>query len=192
MTPRTIARQAPLSTEFSRRDYWSGLPFPSPGDLPDPGIKPGSPALQADSLPSEPCGTWQKASCCFSSFEAPSCPSPSPPWPRRSLKTMNITMFFCLDWLVTRGGRASGWTLCSGPPTYSSLAPLHLYMFSWGPDSLFSPSFRQPQDLCMCCSLSSNTHPLSPSPPHTCAFSQFFPSALPNRKHPPLCPSDIM
>ena len=40
--------------EFSRQEYWSGLPFPSPGDLPDPGIKPGSPALQADTLPSEP------------------------------------------------------------------------------------------------------------------------------------------
>ena len=41
---------------FSRQEYWSGLPFPSPGDLPDPGIKPGSPVLQADSLPSEPPG----------------------------------------------------------------------------------------------------------------------------------------
>ena len=50
----TIAQQAPLSMEFSRREYWSGLPFPSPGDLPDLGIEPGSPALQADSLPSEP------------------------------------------------------------------------------------------------------------------------------------------
>ena len=40
--------------EFSRQEYWSGLPFPSPGELPDPGIKPVSPALQADSLPSEP------------------------------------------------------------------------------------------------------------------------------------------
>ena len=40
--------------EFSRQEYWSGLPFPSPGDLPDPGIKPRSPALQVDSLPSEP------------------------------------------------------------------------------------------------------------------------------------------
>ena len=39
---------------FSRQEYWSGLPFPSPGDLPDPGIEPGSPALQADALPSEP------------------------------------------------------------------------------------------------------------------------------------------
>jgi len=42
--------------EFSRQEYWSGLPFPSPGDLPDLGIKPGSPALQADALPSEPPG----------------------------------------------------------------------------------------------------------------------------------------
>ena len=47
---------APLSMEFSRQEYWSGLPFPSPGDLSNPGIKPGSPALQADSLLSEPPG----------------------------------------------------------------------------------------------------------------------------------------
>ena len=54
VTPWTVAHQAPLSMGFSRQEYWSGLPFPSPGDLPNPGIKPGSPALQADSLPSEP------------------------------------------------------------------------------------------------------------------------------------------
>ena len=53
-TPWTVAHQAPPSMEFSRQAYWSGLPFPSPGDLPDPGIKPGSPTLQADALPSEP------------------------------------------------------------------------------------------------------------------------------------------
>ena len=53
VTPWTVARQAPLSVGFSRQEYWSGLPFPSPGDLPDPGIKPRSPALQADSLPAE-------------------------------------------------------------------------------------------------------------------------------------------
>ena len=46
----TIAWQAPLSTEFSRQEYWNRLPFPPPGYLPDPGIEPGSPALQADSL----------------------------------------------------------------------------------------------------------------------------------------------
>ena len=53
VTPWTVACQAPLSMGFSRQEYWSGLPFPSPGDLPDPGIEPGSPALQADSLPTE-------------------------------------------------------------------------------------------------------------------------------------------
>ena len=52
-TPWTVACQAPLFMGFSRQEYWNGLPFPSPGDLPDPGIEPGSPALQADSLPTE-------------------------------------------------------------------------------------------------------------------------------------------
>ena len=55
-TPWTVAYQAPQSVEFSRQEYWSGLPFPSPGDVPDPGIKPGSPALWADASPSEPPG----------------------------------------------------------------------------------------------------------------------------------------
>ena len=53
-TTWTVAHQAPLSMEFSRQVYWIGLPFPSPGDRPNPGIEPGSPALQADSLLSEP------------------------------------------------------------------------------------------------------------------------------------------
>ena len=56
MTPCTVAGQAPLSREFSRQEYWSRLPFPSPEDLPDPGIDPGSPALEADSFPCEPPG----------------------------------------------------------------------------------------------------------------------------------------
>ena len=55
-TPWTVAYQAPLSMGFSRQECWSGLPFPSPGDLPDLGIEPRSPALQADALPSEPPG----------------------------------------------------------------------------------------------------------------------------------------
>ena len=50
-TPWTVAHQAPLSMGFSRQEYLSGLPFPSPGDLPNPGIEPRSPTLQADSLP---------------------------------------------------------------------------------------------------------------------------------------------
>ena len=56
VTPWTVAHQAPPSMEFCRQEYWSGLPCPSPGDLPDPGIEPRSPALQADALPSEPPG----------------------------------------------------------------------------------------------------------------------------------------
>ena len=56
VTPWAVAYQAPQSVEFSRQEYWSGSPFPSPGDLPNPGIEPGSPALQADALPSEPPG----------------------------------------------------------------------------------------------------------------------------------------
>ena len=55
-TPWTVAYQVPPSMGFSRQGYWSGLPFPSPGDLPNPGIEPGSPTLQADALPSEPPG----------------------------------------------------------------------------------------------------------------------------------------
>ena len=52
--PWTVTYQAPPSMGFSRQECWCGLPFPSPGDLPDPGIEPGSPALQADALLSEP------------------------------------------------------------------------------------------------------------------------------------------
>ena len=55
-SPWTVDYQASLSMGFSRQEYWIGLPLPSPGDLPDPGIEPGSPALQADALPSEPPG----------------------------------------------------------------------------------------------------------------------------------------
>ena len=63
-TPWTVAYQTPQSMEFSRQEYWSGLPSPSPGDLPNPGIEPRSPALQADALPSEPPGKpFFKAVC---------------------------------------------------------------------------------------------------------------------------------
>ena len=54
----TVAYQAPLSMGFSRQEYWSELPCPPPWDLPNPGIEPGSPALQADALPSEPPGKY--------------------------------------------------------------------------------------------------------------------------------------
>ena len=60
MIPWTVAHQAPLSMGFSRQEYWNVLPFPSPGDLPNPGFEPRSPALRADSLQSEPPGKpWE-------------------------------------------------------------------------------------------------------------------------------------
>ena len=65
-TPWTVAHQAPPSIGFSRQEYWSGLPFPSPGDLPDPGIEPRSPALQAAALTSQPPG---KPMCSDSNIE---------------------------------------------------------------------------------------------------------------------------
>ena len=65
VTPWTVAYQALPSMGFSRQEYWSGLPFPSPGDLPNPGIEPGSPTLQADTLTSEPPGTLSVMSILF-------------------------------------------------------------------------------------------------------------------------------
>ena len=71
----TVAYQAPLSTGFSRQESWSGLPFPSPGDFPDSGIEPESPALQADALPSEPQGKsyWGRMDTCIRMTESPGC-----------------------------------------------------------------------------------------------------------------------
>ena len=65
MRPWTVALQAPPSMEFSRQDYWSGLPFLSPGDLLHPGMEPGSPALKADSLLSKPSGPLESLVCLF-------------------------------------------------------------------------------------------------------------------------------
>ena len=75
--PWTVACQASLSMKFSRQKYWSGLPFSSPRGLPNPGIEPGSPALQADSLPSEPPGKpiiiESKLTMVLSALRAPGC-----------------------------------------------------------------------------------------------------------------------
>ena len=73
VTPWTIAHQAPPSMELSRQEYWSRLPFPSPRDLPDPGIEPGSPALLADALPSEPPGNPKEGVCMSTSRPVPGC-----------------------------------------------------------------------------------------------------------------------
>ena len=68
-TPWTAAYQAPPSMGFSWQEYWSGLPFPSPGDVPNPGIEPRSPTLKADALPSEPQGKPLKAKNNLASFK---------------------------------------------------------------------------------------------------------------------------
>ena len=84
-TPWTAARQAPLSMEFYRQEYWSGLSFPSPGHLPDPGIEPESSALQADYSPSES-------------------PGKPPKW-----QSLNHVQLFVTPWT------AAPWTACQSP-----------------------------------------------------------------------------
>ena len=69
-TPWAAACQPLLSMEFSRQEYCSGLPFPLPGDLPNPGVKPGSSAFQADSLPSEPSGKFPHSLEMFLFFQS--------------------------------------------------------------------------------------------------------------------------
>ena len=77
-----VAHQAPLSMGFSRQEYWSGLPFPSPGDLSNPGIEPWSPALQADALSSEPPGKPQGLFSLFVLFQ----------WHKHHLKSLLILL----------------------------------------------------------------------------------------------------
>ena len=94
VTPRTVAHQSPLLVEFSRQKYWNGVPFPSPGDLPDPGIQPGSPTLQADSLPPEPPRSQMLTKYYFSS-----CALYSPP-PRYKIgggTESGFTRNYCVD-----------------------------------------------------------------------------------------------
>ena len=69
VTPWTVAYQAPMSMGFSRQECWSGLPFPSPGHLPNPGIEPRSPTLQADALPSEPFLQFLRAVFTFAGYK---------------------------------------------------------------------------------------------------------------------------
>ena len=82
-TPWTVACQDALSVGFSRQEHWSGLPFPSPGDLPNPGIEPRSPALQADALTSEPPGKPERKNKAYSTrySQAVSHPSTNQAWP---------------------------------------------------------------------------------------------------------------
>ena len=70
--PRTVARQAPLSMGFSRQEYWGGLPFPPPGDLPEPGIQPASPAMAGEFFTAEPPGLVRMSSFSFYSISGQS------------------------------------------------------------------------------------------------------------------------
>ena len=88
-----VAHQAPLSMEFSKQEYWSGQPFLSPGNLPNPGIEPGSPAQQADSLPSESLGKpYQYISCRKSDLllSQVSMNTSSPLFPKNSTLSINV------------------------------------------------------------------------------------------------------
>ena len=73
--PWTVARQTPLSMEFSTQEYLSGLPFPSSGTLPNLGIEPRSSAFQVDSLPSEPPGKSELLHCCYAAKSIQLCPT---------------------------------------------------------------------------------------------------------------------
>ena len=87
-TPWSIARQAPLSREFSRQEYWSGLPFLSPGDFHNPGSESGSPELKADSLPFE-----------------------SPGKPQTAIKTKRVDEFYSWSENRSKPGKSKNWVL---------------------------------------------------------------------------------
>ena len=110
-----IARQAPLSMGFSRQEYWSGLPFPSPGHLPNPGIEPGSPALQADSLPSEPPGRPSVPDARL--HECPGLVPPSPPCLSSEVKR-GRGLFLAPPLLPRGGSDLSRLELQSPPPVF--------------------------------------------------------------------------
>ena len=104
-TPWTVAYQAPPSMGFSRQECWSGLPFPFPGDLPDPGIKPGSPAFQADGLPSEPPGKLSYKKYSFICFKDSTKYLRNPPLPISEIivegsidKSHRISMWISTSW----------------------------------------------------------------------------------------------
>ena len=108
--PWTVAHQAPPSMGFSRQEYWSGLPFPSPGDLPEPGIEPGSPAFQEDALTSEPKTRkgLLKAGCLSSK-------------PNDQVQALGLTIWICL-WEIDEiftfcYDFQNGWLTLSGTAT---------------------------------------------------------------------------
>ena len=140
-TPWTVAHQASMSMGFSRQEYWSGLPFHSPGDLPDPRIEPGSPALQADALLSEPPGKYAEVEFKSSSFSLPLLGKKS------SMRVLRLTLtgqIWVLShpcsppqasvtfWLTRPGTRVLPWNRTL------RLTPLTTWLQSWGGEELWS------------------------------------------------------
>ena len=103
-TPWTVAYHAPLPVGFSRQEYWSGLPFPSPGDLPNPGIEPGSPTLQADALPSEPPGKPISRDTDHKTDTCSGCPSEMRP-------NLKIMLLECVRFVIASYKNASGFII---------------------------------------------------------------------------------
>ena len=136
---------------FSRQEYWRGLPFPSPGDLPDPGIEPGSPTLQADTLPSEPPGELLQR---FSQKEQSSCH-------HQSLQIL-FSFFLLLSWGSRGGGGRTLWwcsTSCWDRSTSPHMADeaadadtgQSLYKQAW-PErvNIYTGCFNEGTDLILC------------------------------------------
>ena len=107
-TPWTVAHQAPLSMRFPRQEYWSGFPFPSTGNLPDPGIEPASPILQANSLPLSDQGSWASGSFLMSQFFFASSGQSIGASASASVLPMNIQDWFPLGWTALNSLQSKG------------------------------------------------------------------------------------
>ena len=153
----TAARQAPLSVGFFRQEYWTGLPFPPPGDLPEPGIKPVSPAapaLQADSSPTEPSHQLLNIEMLLTSLVSAAAPKRSPPSypppPHTPAPPISAVVHSCAleagtDRQVAPGGRASGPGRCEqGCPASPWAASFARFPPAGSPGSRRSPP--APQD----------------------------------------------
>ena len=107
VTPWTVAHQAPLSMGFSRQEYYSGLPFPFSGDLPNPGIEPRSPTLQADALSSEPPGKpinkilkYVNENACVCANFLQSCPTLCDPMDLAHRALLSVGFARILEWVA--------------------------------------------------------------------------------------------
>ena len=147
----TVAHKASLAMYFSRQEYWNGLPFPSPGDLPNPRIKPRYPAFQADSLPSEPPGRLRIYISIFMNIYSPS-----------SEKTMaphSSTLAWKIPWMEEPGGLQS---MGSRRVRQDWKTSLSLFTFmhwrrKWQPTPVFFPGESQGRGSLVGCHLWSRT-----------------------------------